>query len=199
MRTALKNGNSAIADTIERAKAGSLSAFEEIVRENQRAVRAFIARQISDPQAVDDVSQEVFVAAYKGIARFRGDSSIASWLLGIARNHVLTYIRNRQRNRPLSMTLGDTLEDLHLSALEEDPTDPDREQFRVSALRSCLQSLNPDHRELVVRFYYNAETADVIGESYGRPAGTIRMMLLRIRRALRSCVERKLDTGGVGS
>lgn len=178
---------------VEHVRSGSVEAFEQIVRENQRMVRAFLIRQVGDQQVADDLAQDVFIAAYRGLARYRGTGSLISWLLGIARNHVLMHFRSKPPSTVVS--LDSVLEGLHLKALEEHGFDAAAEEQRVDALRSCIQSLDPSQRDLLARFYYRSEGAEEIGRSIGKRAGAVRMLLMRLRKQLRTCIESKLRVG----
>lgn len=178
---------------IERAQSGSLEAFEQIVRGHQRLVRAFLVRHVGDQQLTDDLAQEVFVAAYRGLGRYRAAGSLSGWLLGIARNHVLMHFRALPPRTVVS--LDSVLEGIHLKSLEEPDFDSTLEQHRVDALRSCIQSLDPVQRELLIRFYYRSEATEEIARSVGKRPGAIRMLLMRIRRQLRACIEGKLRAG----
>ncbi len=177
----------------DQARTGSVDSFEQIVRTHQRLVRAFLVRHVGDQQVADDLAQEVFVAAYRGLNRYRGTGSLSSWLLGIARNHVLMHYRSKPPSMVVS--LDSVLEGIHLKTLESSEFDASVEQQRVDALRSCIQSLEPGQREVVARFYYRSEGAEEIGRSIGKRAGAIRMLLMRIRRQLRTCIEGKLRVG----
>ena len=178
---------------IANVRSGSVEAFEQIVRANQRLVRTFLVRQVGDQQVADDLAQDVFIAAYRGLARYRGTGTLSSWLLGIARNHVLMHFRSRPPSTVLS--LDSVLEGLHLKSLEESGFDAAVEEQRVDALRSCIQSLDPVQRDLLARFYYRSEGAEEIGRSIGKRAGAIRMLLMRLRKQLRTCIESKLRVG----
>lgn len=178
---------------IEGAESGATEAFEQIVLGHQRLVRSFLVRHVGDQQVADDLAQEVFVAAYRGLSSYRGTGSLSGWLLGIARNHVLMHFRSRPPSTTVS--LDSVLEGIRLKALEEDEFDASVEQQRVDALRSCIQSLEPAQRELLARFYYRSEAAEEIARSIGKRAGAIRMLLMRIRRQLRTCIEGKLRAG----
>lgn len=187
--------NNQIADenVVGHTGTGSPEAFEQIVRSNQRLVRSFLVQHVGDQQVADDLAQEVFVAAYRGMSRYRGTGSLSSWLLGIARNHVLMHFRAKPPSTIVS--LDSVLEGLHLKSLEQDDFNPSAEQQRVDALRSCIQSLEPVQRDLLARFYYRSEPAEEIGRSIGKRAGAIRMLLMRIRKQLRTCIESKLRVG----
>ena len=189
----------AISDTdegiVQQVRNGSADAFEQLVRDHQRTVRAFIAGHVASLQTADELAQDVFVAAFRGIDRYQGHGSVAAWLLGIARHKVLTYLRRKTQSKPVSLTAA--LEIAQLKSVADDPFDTEAEELRLDALRSCIQSLDAAHRDILTRFYYQRESADDIGSRLNKSAGTIRMTLLRIRKSLRNCIASKIDTGGL--
>ena len=65
---------------LERARDGDHAAWRQLFRDTRPKVAAVVRRYVEDPVAVDDVVQEVFVAAYAGVRRFRGQASIGTWL-----------------------------------------------------------------------------------------------------------------------
>lgn len=77
-------------------------AFGDLVLRHQSAVRHFL-RQLTrgDAALADDLAQETFVQAYRGLARFRGDAAFSTWLLGIAHNHWRNARRREREHVPL--------------------------------------------------------------------------------------------------
>lgn len=179
---------------IQQIRAGSNDAFEELVSTHQRLVRGFIVRHLGNLQEADELAQDVFVAAFRGIDRYQGTGSVTAWLLGIARHHVLTYFRNKKRAQPMSLECA--LDAIQLRSLDDDPFDIEAEELRLDALRSCIQLLEPVQQGVLTQFYYRSESAEDIGHRLNKPAGTVRMMLLRLRKSLRHCIAAKIDAGG---
>lgn len=85
------------AGLVEAARRGSDLAFERIVQHHQQAVRAFLRRLGGDLDEADDLAQETFIAAWGALDRFRGQSSLRSWLCGIAYRKRLGQQRGRRR------------------------------------------------------------------------------------------------------
>jgi len=83
---------------VEAARRGSDAAFERIVARHQAAVRGFLRRLGGDPSDADDLAQESFVAAWRELDRFRGQSSVRSWLCGIAYRKHLSQRRSQRRS-----------------------------------------------------------------------------------------------------
>lgn len=178
------------------AQSGSLEAFEQIVLLNQRAVRGFVVRHLGDIQQADELAQDVFVAAFRKIDSYREEGPIGAWLIGIARNHVRMFLREKSRSQPLS--LDTMLDEAQLVVLDEEKDD-EAEQLKVDALNSCIRALPEVQHALLMRFYYQSESAEAIANSLSQKPGTIRMALLRIRKQLRTCVESKLGTEEIPS
>src|SRR5215469_3868028 len=67
-----------------RIREGSERAFNLLIDRHQQAVRGFLRRLLASPADADDIAQETFLAAWEGIGRYQGSSSVRSWLCAIA-------------------------------------------------------------------------------------------------------------------
>ena len=178
---------------VERAKAGSDDAFQELVRMHQVQVHAFLGRFIRDLEAVDDLAQETFLSAYRHMGSFRGESSFRTWLFGIARNAALMHLRSERSRRKREVKALDAAVAAYVSArAESDAFPPSRHVRRMSALEKCLEELPGKNARLVDEFYVRGLSAAEIARRAGRKEGALRMALMRIRQALRACIERRL-------
>jgi RNA polymerase sigma-70 factor (ECF subfamily) len=178
---------------VEAAVAGSNEAFAEIVRRHHPAVRAYLCRFIRRGDAADDLAQEVFLAAYRSLDTFDRAGSLLRWLLGIARHRALHFLRTEARRlqregRRVDAALGGlSLHDLENGVFELH--DAERE---LTALRRCLEKLPERGRLLIDAFYYRNKSAESLARRLRRTSGAVRMMLLRVRRVLAECIQRKL-------
>jgi len=87
-------------DLVERFRAGERSAFDLLVRRHQKGVWRMVRRYIKSDADASDVTQQVFVRAFKGLVAFRGAASVRSWLYRIAINCSLTWIRDHKHEQP---------------------------------------------------------------------------------------------------
>ena len=178
---------------IDRAVAGSDFAFQQLVLREQQKVRVFLARYIFTPDQIEDVAQEVFIAAYRQLESFRRTSAFSTWLLAIARNKAVQFLRSEIRRRKLyknaqqHMLMRD-----RLKALEQEDEFEIHEE-RVEALRGCLTQLPVESRHLIERFYYQNISSAKLAEKMNCKDGSIRMKLLRIRKQLGACIRFKLS------
>jgi RNA polymerase sigma-70 factor (ECF subfamily) len=175
-------------ELVNRAAAGSREAFGELVSRHHRLVRSMLWRVLGDQAEIDDVAQEVFMSALSGVAGFRQQSSFPTWLLSIARNKAISHLRSK-RNRDNCVT--NRLDQLVIQHQIASIADGKVESPALEALQRCLERLPSEHRQLIQAVYFEDRSpADVARES-GQARNTVRMRLMRIRRALSGCIKRQ--------
>lgn len=127
------------AELAEKFRSGDRRAFDALVRRHQKGVWRVVRRYVKRDADAADVTQQVFVRAFKGLANFRGASTVRSWLYRIAINCSLSWIRDHRREEPTQLT-----ED----SLTEMPVAPGRiagDQEGVR-LRAAIAQLPPKQR-----------------------------------------------------
>jgi RNA polymerase sigma-70 factor (ECF subfamily) len=154
------------------ARDGDQVALARFVRESQADVWR-LAAHLVDRGAADDLTQEVYERALRGLPAFRGESSARTWLLAIARRTCIDTIRSRTRGRT---------REVRLRALATDrAVDPGTHDLELDEL---LATLDPDRRAAFVLTqllgYGYADAAEVCG----CPVGTIRSRVARARAVL---------------
>ena len=147
-------------------------------------MRCLLAR----PGDVDDLLQEVNLVLWEKADEFEPGTDFWAWASQIARFKVLNHARKLGRERLV----------FDLEVLER-VADVARERLqtldrRRIALDHCLKQLPPSQRQLIDLRYASGQSIDKIAKSIGRPAGSIRQTLYRIRAALLACIERQLAT-----
>lgn len=176
---------------IEQLRAGIPSAFTECVRQHQGLVRSYLSRHVRSAETADDLAQETFLAAFRRLDSYQGRASLAGWLLGIARNLALHHLRGEvRRQKRENAKLEEALARWQIERAEADV--PEEFEAELSALRNCLNDLPAHSRDLVQAYYFDERSAEEIAVGSGKRAGTVRMMLLRIRRLLSECIQRRL-------
>ena len=161
------------APLIEAARAGDHVAFARLVRTHQQSVRGFLRRACGNFAEADDLAQETFLSAWERIGQFRGESSLRSWLCGIAWRKMLASRRSQNRARERDSAYHDLEQG-------DGPLDP---AMRV-ALAKALASLPLDQRACVAMClaggYSHTETAQALE----MPLGTVKSHVLRGRERL---------------
>jgi RNA polymerase sigma-70 factor (ECF subfamily) len=164
-----------------------LSEFESVLRETQSVVRAYIAGLGIPLDLVDDLAQEVYLEYHRGAARRPAEVEPIRWLKGIAKNLCMNHFRKSKRAAAL-----------HQEAVAEllDRIDDDREPPVPGALNVCLERLPGRSREMVGLRYREGMGSAAIGKAVGLSSSAVRIALLRIRSALRECLDRRLAGEG---
>lgn len=154
---------------VQASQRGDQVAFNRLVLKWESPVFNLVLRMLGNRHEAEDVTQEIFLAAYRSIRRFRGDACFSTWLYRIAVNKTLTCLRQRPR-----------FEDAGLLVNSEDaPELPDGRgetqesgvlaRERQEAVRRSLAALNPDQKVVVeLKFFHDAtfsEIASIIGEA----------------------------------
>ena len=139
---------------------------------------------------MDDLAQEVFLVAYRKQAEFEAGKEYSCWLRGIARRLAANERRKEARHaRLLSGPLTDLL--AGAASPEERLLERDTDQL-VAAMNECLEHLPEHGRTLLCRRYERGESAPVLGLAFNLSADAVRQMLVRLRAAVKRCVEGKL-------
>jgi RNA polymerase sigma-70 factor (ECF subfamily) len=169
--------------------------FDSAVLVHQGRVYAYIARVVGAGPDAEDLTQEVFVKAYLGRTRFRGDASTLTWLFRIATNLIIDRRRSASR-RSRGRVRADVAE------LADEWPDPDpganplaqaaRAELRL-AVRSALESLPLKMRTCVVLFDLEGLSYEEVGAIAGCPVGTVKSRLHHGRAMLRHRLERYVE------
>jgi len=177
---------------LERARAGDLNAFNDLVDCYQDHLWSLVVRMVPDRDQAADAVQEAFFSAYRNMASFRG-GSVRSWLSRICVNAAMDAQRTRKR-RPVSPY--PELEDDTWQPPAGDEADPERLALtaeRSRALDQALALITTDQRNAIVLF-------DIEGYDYGEIAaltgvslGTVKSRIHRGRLALRSLLEDRME------
>ncbi|MBI3832235.1 MAG: sigma-70 family RNA polymerase sigma factor [Planctomycetes bacterium] len=181
-------------ELIEKAHAGDMDAFAEIVRRYSPAVRAMCVMRAGDPHRADDISQQVFLTVWRRFREFTPGTSFWAWLETITRNHIYNEWRRIRRERGFRQRY--TVAWLADNENELPEPDPELLECRLGLLRQCLEKLPTRLKEMIRLRYDECRSSDEMAEAFGNSSDSIRQTLLRVRERLRTCVESKLSAKG---
>jgi RNA polymerase sigma-70 factor (ECF subfamily) len=145
----------------------------------------YVLRRVPRREEAEDITAEVFAAAFVALPRFRGECPPYLWLLGIARRQIAAALRRRERRRETlaSELAGGSEEDPLLAALSE-AEGPEAALVRAEArrvLRELLAGLNADQREALMLQQVERLSAAEIGIVMGKSAPSVYSLLKRAR------------------
>ncbi len=160
------------------SKAGAEAAFEDMVAAHQEDVTQLAYRLLGWSGEVDDVVQEVFLAAYLHRSRFRGDCSPRTWLFTITLNTCRSFQRRQALRRRLSVRLEAELP-------PEPASPPGHQDEHLDRIRRALLRLPPKYREPVVLRYLQEMEIEQISDILKISANAVHVRLNRARARLR--------------
>jgi len=173
---------------LERARDGSLDAFNDLVECYQDHLFSLVARMVPDRDQASDAVQEAFFSAFRNLRSFRG-GSVRSWLSRIAVNAAMDQQRLKKR-RPSQPYPEFEDESWQPPAGEDaDPVRTAMQGERTRALRAALASITPDQRSAIVLFDVEGYDYAEIAEMTGVSLGTVKSRIHRGRLALRDRLE----------
>jgi RNA polymerase sigma factor (sigma-70 family) len=165
---------------VEQFRRGDDSAFDRIVEQYAAGVAALANRLLGWPGDVDDVVQEVFVAAFLGLKKFRGERCLRTWLFTITVNKCRRHrLRRLGRLRLVTLEEAQVLESRDRSG---DQTAMDQET--CAKVRRAVQTLPRRYREIIALKYLQGLATEEICELLRITANTMQVRLHRARRRL---------------
>ena len=173
------------ASLIARARAGDVTAFEQLAGAHADRLFAVLWRLLGDRAAAEDVAQEVMLRAWRGIGRFRGSSSFFTWLYRIAVNEASRSLARRAR-QPATVPVDDALQ-LPAPAAGQPDRQAERAELR-RALDAALAALPPAQRTAIVlrdiEGLPNRDAARIAGVSQAAFKSRLHEARLKLRAAL---------------
>ncbi len=167
-------------DLVARFRRGDDSAFDRIVERHAAEVAALASRLLGWPGDVDDVVQDVFVAAFLGLKRFRGECRLRTWLFTITVNKCRSHRFRRRRLRSVTMEEAQAVES------------PDRagdqaamDEETSARVRRAVQVLPQKYREAVILRYLQGLEPAEMGELLNMTVNSVQVRLNRARKRLR--------------
>lgn len=168
---------------LARAQRGDVLAYESLVRMHQQRVYAHCYRLVSNSAEAEDLCAETFLRAYQHLGSLRADPSIVHWLLRVANNLCISWLRKRG-TRP-------TVELDEMRELPASSPSPDEEvvkRSRQETLRRCLQKLTPPEKTAVLMFYLEERPLEEIARVLGCGLAGAKSRVHRARHKLRGLI-----------
>ena len=185
---------------VEGLQQGTGHAYELLILRFQQPVYNLVYRLLEDPGEASDVVQEVFLKVFRHIEKFRGNSSLKTWIYRIAvneaHNHRRWYSRSRKREVGLEnedmvggRSYGDVLPDPGQS-----PFEITLHGETMALIEEALSTMKPVFREAVVLRDIEDLSYEEIGEILQVSLGTVKSRILRGRESLRRALSERLDS-----
>ncbi len=176
-------------ELVARFKSGDQHAFSQIVRRYQDRVFGLCLRWLGERALAEEVAQDVFVALYRSLGRFRGESSLSTWIYRVSVNHcknkrLYSSRRRRDRHEPIEGRERDDAPPRELPAGGRG-TEAGVEQSQAQRLvHEALEAISEEHRQVIILRDIQDLDYHEIAEILELPRGTVKSRLHRARTEL---------------
>lgn len=184
---------------VRKVQAGDKRAFDLLVLKYQHKIANLVSRFVHDHHEVQDVTQEAFIKAYRGLKNFRGDSAFYTWLYRIAINTAKNYLVSKSRRPIASGVDSDEAEYYEGAEGLRDIADPQSELATdqiAATVRSAIGALPADLQTAITLRELKGLSYEEIAEIMECPIGTVRSRIFRARDAIDKQLRPLLDNTG---
>lgn len=180
-------------ELVRRFVGGDETAFAEIMGRYQAKIFAVAQGLLRNCADAEEITQDTFLRAYRNLARFRGDSSLSTWLhriaVNLARNRYWYFFRRRRHltvsfDTPIGEDGGGTLADLFSADAADPSQECSREEFGT-VVAAAMARLDRPHREILALRNLQNRSYDEIARQLGINPGTVKSRIARARESLR--------------
>ena len=179
---------------IARARRGDADAFEQLVEAYRNQVFRLALRMCGNEADADEVAQEAFLSAWKGLPNFRGESRFSTWLYQLTTHAVIDLMRREKRQA--------AAEDIDEITTADDGPSPQQQAGRAETrreVRAALMQLPEEYRQVLLLRFMQELSYEEIGQTLKLPAGTVKSRLNRAKAQLKDILSRSGNLFGAAS
>jgi len=178
---------------VDRMRQGDDKAFEQIVHLYWDRIYSRVLQLLKNPQDAEEVTQDAFMRAHRGLGNFRGDAAFSTWLFQIATNlahnrYWYWWRRKRDSSLSLDQTIGQDSDTTLVDVLPSDAEGPGDEALTNELTRKveeCLPKLNKKHRDILALRIKDNMSYEEIAQTLEIRVGTVKSRIARARESLR--------------
>lgn len=181
-------------ELVDKARNGNIRAFEQLVTAYQDRVYAHCYQLTNNFDNAQDLAQDVFIQAFKGIKSFRNEADFGTWLHRITVNSWVDFQRKQYRLK--SVSLDEPLENgdngllREIAASEESPLEMVERQELSEMIKLALNHLLPEYRTVLLLREVEGYSYDEMASMLGCSLGTVKSRISRGRRDLKKELDR---------
>ena len=163
---------------IERIAAQDRTALRALYARQQGRIFRFLLRLVRQEAIAEELTNEVFLEAWRNAGTFEGKASATTWLLSIAHHRAVSTLRRRREegwNEEKASQIPD---------LQDDPEVVLQKTDKAQILRQCLNQLSSEHREVIDLVYYHDRSISEVSSIVGVPESTVKTRMFYARKRI---------------
>jgi RNA polymerase sigma-70 factor (ECF subfamily) len=157
---------------------GDQRALRQLIARHQMRVFRFLVRRVRVEALAEELTNEVFLEAWRHAKTFEGRSSPGTWLLSIAHNRAVSSLRKRREES------WDEDQAKEIASDEDDPEVTEQKRDKGAIMRRCLDGLSAEHREIIDLVYYHEQSIAEASAVLGIPEATVKTRMFYARKKL---------------
>lgn len=175
-------------EIISKVLSGDQQAYATLVNRYQSYVFTLSLRFTKNREDAEEVSQDIFIKAYRALADFKGNSKFSTWLYTIMNNTCITFLRKKRlQTHSLDndgvFDVADSMDSgLRANLVEQ--------KSKVAMVNNAISLLNPDDAEVITLFYKSEQSLEEIAQILGIETNTAKVRLHRARTRLKEKMEK---------
>lgn len=175
-------------ELISKILQGDQALFAQLVERYQSYVFTLVLRFTDSREDAEEISQDIFVKAYRSLADFRGESKFSTWLYTIVRTSCITFLRKKKL---VITSIDNERTFLQLENQESGfKADTVEQKSRHAMVSQAIRLLSPDDAQLITLFYKGEQSLEEIGRIMGLESNTVKIKLHRARHRLKEKMEK---------
>ncbi len=174
-------------ELISKVLSGDQQAYAGLVNRYQNYVFTLVLRFTKNREDAEEVSQDIFIKAYRALSSFRGASKFSTWLYTIVNTTCITFLRKKRLEvHSLDNEKVFELADSQDSGMRANLVE---QKSRVAMVNNAIKMLSSDDAEVITLFYKSEQTLEEIAQILGIEANTAKVRLHRARTRLKEKME----------
>jgi RNA polymerase sigma factor (sigma-70 family) len=175
-------------EIIKRVLQGEQALFAQLVQRYQQYVFTLVGRFTASREDAEEISQDIFVKAYRSLADFRGEAKFSTWLYTVVRTSCITFLRKKRLD---TTSLDNERTFLQLESKESGfKANAVERKSRHAMVNAAIHMLSPDDSQVLTLFYKGEQTLEEIGRIMGLDPNTVKVKLHRARNRLKEKMEK---------
>ena len=175
-------------DLIQVVLQGNTNAYADLVERYRNFVFTIVLRYINNREDAEEVSQDIFVKAFRSLADFKGASKFSTWLYTITTTSCLTFLRRKK-------LAAISLDNEKVFAVAENldggmPANGIEQKNRVLMVNEAIKMLSPDDAQIITLFYKGEQSLEEISKIMGKETNAVKVQLHRARTRLKEKMQK---------